>query len=137
MRRFLSVANPRQIILFGSHARGEACADSDVDLVVVDDGPFTADNSRRGKRAMLDRALRGLRVPVDILVFTPEEIEEWSGSTNYVISDVLREGRLLYDRPGSRSSDAQQSEIDLIALGAMKDASGVRELEGRPPQAVA
>jgi predicted nucleotidyltransferase len=106
VRRFVSVSDPRQIVLFGSWARGDADADSDVDLLVVEDGPFSAENSRRDAAVRLDRALRGLRVPVDILVFTPAEIEQWSRSVNHVVFDALHEGRLLYDRSSSRSSDA-------------------------------
>ncbi|MBM3476321.1 MAG: nucleotidyltransferase domain-containing protein [Armatimonadetes bacterium] len=106
VRRFLAVADPRQIVLFGSWARGDARADSDVDMLVVEDGPFNAENSRRDVAVKLDRALRGLRVPVDILVFTPDEVEKWRRSINHVVFDALQEGRLLYDRSSPRSRDA-------------------------------
>jgi len=106
VRRFVSVADPRQIVLFGSWARGDARADSDVDMLVVEDGPFNAQNSRRDAAVRLDRALRGLAVPVDILVFTPEEVEKWRRSINHVVFDALHEGRLLYDRSSPRPRDA-------------------------------
>jgi predicted nucleotidyltransferase len=41
-------AKPRKIILFGSQARGTARADSDLDFLIVKDGPFDAQRSRRG-----------------------------------------------------------------------------------------
>jgi predicted nucleotidyltransferase len=98
VRRFVSVSDPRQIILPGSRARGNAHPDSDVDVLVVEDGPFGVENSRRAEAVKLDPALRGLRVPVDILVFTPDEIERWRRSINHVVFDALQEGRVLYDR---------------------------------------
>jgi predicted nucleotidyltransferase len=106
VRRFVSVADPRQIVLFGSWARGDARADSDVDMLVIEDGPFSPENSRRDAAVRLDRALRGLTVPVDILVFTPDEVEKWSRSVNHVVYDALHEGRLLYDRSSPCARDA-------------------------------
>ena len=99
VRRFVSACDPRQIVLFGSWARGDVDADSDVDLLVVEDGPFSAEHSRRDATVKLDRALRGLRVPVDILVFTPDEIEKWRRSVNHVVHQALTEGRTVYERP--------------------------------------
>jgi hypothetical protein len=36
-------------------------------------------------------------IPMDILVFTPQEIEEWKDFRNHVVSHALREGRTLYE----------------------------------------
>ena len=38
--------DPEQVILFGSHARGDAGADSDVDLIVIESAPFGEDRHR-------------------------------------------------------------------------------------------
>lgn len=45
------------------------------------------------------RALKGFRVPKDILVFSAEEVEQWKGSLNHVIGRALREGKELYISP--------------------------------------
>jgi predicted nucleotidyltransferase len=94
IRRLVSEIDPDRIILFGSRARGDAKPDSDVDLLVIkasDEPPH-----RRVIRAY--RALRGLGVPKDVLWRTPEEVAEWSAVKNYVITEAVREGRVLYEK---------------------------------------
>jgi predicted nucleotidyltransferase len=87
---------PERIILFGSHARGDAAADSDVDLLVVmdTDAPIT-------KRALpIRKALWDFPMPKDILVRTPREFEEAKSRFWTVTSPAAREGRVLYERKG-------------------------------------
>lgn len=90
--------DPRTVILFGSHARGEANPDSDLDFLVVEDGPFGPDRSRRAEMVRLLRSVRAFRIATDFLVYTPEEIEKWRSSRNHVVSHALREGKVLYER---------------------------------------
>lgn len=90
---------PEKIILFGSRARGEARLDSDVDLLVVEAEPFTAQRSRRKEAARLYMALRKLAVSKDILLYSRDEYEHWKNSMNHVVGRANREGRLLYGRP--------------------------------------
>jgi predicted nucleotidyltransferase len=94
VRRLVAEIDPDRIILFGSRARGNAKPDSDVDLLLIkasDEPPH-----RRVIRAY--RALRGLGVPKDVLWRTPEEIAEWSGVKNYVTTEAVREGKVLYEK---------------------------------------
>jgi predicted nucleotidyltransferase len=88
---------PRQIILFGSHARGDARPDSDLDFLVVEDGPFDAKRSRRAAMTRLSELLFDYFIPMDFLVFTPEEIEKWKDAMNHVIAHALKEGKVLYE----------------------------------------
>lgn len=88
---------PRKIIMFGSHARGTARADSDLDFLVVEDGPFNAQRSRRAEMTRLWNIMFDYFIPIDFLVFTPQEIEQWKNTKNHVIAHALREGRILYE----------------------------------------
>ena len=56
----------QQIILFGSHARGDATASSDLDFLVIE--PEVV--NRASEMVRLRRALRPLRVPADVLVYS-------------------------------------------------------------------
>ena len=89
---------PERIVLFGSHARGEAVRDSDLDLLIVEAEPFGPDRSRRRELLRIRRALSGFRVPKDILVYSTDEVLRWERSTNHVIGRCLREGQVLYER---------------------------------------
>jgi predicted nucleotidyltransferase len=86
------LANPRWIILFGSHARGTARPDSDVDLMIVEDSVADAlDEFMR-----LRRALSPLRLPVDLLVVDRQTFEYWRDTPGTVYYDAARSGRTLY-----------------------------------------
>ncbi|HIJ97432.1 MAG TPA: nucleotidyltransferase domain-containing protein [Desulfuromonadales bacterium] len=89
--------NPRKIILFGSHARGTAHADSDLDFLIVEDGPFNAQHSRRGEMARLWMLFPDVRVPIDFLVYSAEEVSKLATSKNHVIHHAMSDGRVLYE----------------------------------------
>jgi predicted nucleotidyltransferase len=83
---------PHKVILFGSAARGEADAQSDLDLIVIKDT----------KESFIERLevmakLCPPDVHADILVYTPEEIRAMVGEENPFIIQALREGQLLYE----------------------------------------
>lgn len=91
-------ADPEQVILFGSRARGDSRERSDVDLIVVEAEPFGPERSRHKEMVRLRQALRPFRVPVDVLVYSQEEVDYWRDSLNYVLARALREGRVMYER---------------------------------------
>jgi uncharacterized protein len=91
-------ANPETVILFGSHARGDARVDSDVDLLVVEPEPFSAQRSRRAEFARLSMALREFPFAKDILLYSREEFDYWKDSPNHVVGRAWREGKVLHDR---------------------------------------
>ena len=99
VQAIVAEVDPEQVILFGSRARGDARADSDVDLVVVEAEPFGKTRSRRLEAVRLWKSLSGFIVPKDILVYSRDEVEHWRDSLNHVLARALREGRVLYERP--------------------------------------
>lgn len=92
IERLVAAAQPKQIILFGSHARGDADDYSDVDLLVVE--PAVA--NRYEEMIRLNRALKGLIIPVDLLVVSEEEFDRRSVIPGTVEHAARREGRVLY-----------------------------------------
>ena len=95
----VEVADPEQVILFGSRCRSDANADSDVDLMIDEAEPFGTGRDRCAEEARLWRALAEFHVPKDILVYSTDEADRWRGSLNHVLARALREGRVLYERP--------------------------------------
>lgn len=93
-RLIVAACDPDKIVLFGSHAKGQATLDSDIDLLVV--GDFG------DSRYLRDRELRQLMwqspVRVDLHSATPTEIEEQQTQTASFLSSVMRSGRTLYSR---------------------------------------
>lgn len=94
VRRIVERFQPEQIILFGSHARGTAGPDSDVDLLVVLREP----GSRLQKQLEIRVALHGMGIAKDIVVATPEDMARARSLPGTLIRSALREGRVLYER---------------------------------------
>ena len=92
-------AAPDAVILFGSHARGDARLDSDVDLMVIEAEPFTAQRSRRAEYTRISMALRDFPFAKDILLYSRDEFEYWKDSPNHVVGRARREGKVLHGRP--------------------------------------
>ncbi len=90
VRRVVAAARPKEIILFGSAARGTMGPNSDVDLLVIKRGRF---NRARVENAIY-RGLRGCGAAVDVIVVTPEEIERYRASPCLVIHPACATGRL-------------------------------------------
>lgn len=85
---------PERIILFGSRARGDAKAGSDVDLLVV-----MPDGTGQQKAAVAMHLLLGdLPLAKDIVVTTPDHIARRGHVIGTVLRPALREGKVLYER---------------------------------------
>jgi uncharacterized protein len=93
-RTIVEHCNPRRIVLFGSHARGDAGADSDLDIFVEMETPLGYYD-----RAIAIDALFDIRDwPMDIIVYTPEEVEQWTGQVGMMLYIIEQEGQVLYER---------------------------------------
>ncbi len=91
-RRIGDKTNAKAVVLFGSHARNQAQENSDVDLLVIAES-----NLPRHKRSrQLHLMFKPYPFAMDILIYTPKEVEAESQFELSFISRVLREGRRLY-----------------------------------------
>jgi predicted nucleotidyltransferase len=89
----VDAACPSKIILFGSYARGEASEDSDLDLLVVE----SKVPHKREEMVRLRNLLRPLRIPVDVLVASEEEVEDWGHLPGTALYWALKEGKALHE----------------------------------------
>lgn len=92
VRTLAAAAQPERIVLFGSYARGEAREDSDLDLLVIE--RQVEDRARAMVR--LRRMLRPLRIPVDVLVFSSEDVARWGDQPGSALYWALREGKVVH-----------------------------------------
>jgi len=83
---------PEKIILFGSAARGESGSDSDADfLIIKKETPFYGADRIRELSRIINR-----NIPVDFLVYRPEEFEKRVEMGDPFLKAIIKEGKVLY-----------------------------------------
>ena len=92
--RIVQTFDPIRVVLFGSRARGEEHAGSDVDLLVV----LPKVENKREVAIAIRRLLRDIPIAKDIVVTSPQEIARRGNLVGSVLRPALREGRVLYER---------------------------------------
>ncbi|HEX3733541.1 MAG TPA: nucleotidyltransferase domain-containing protein [Solirubrobacterales bacterium] len=90
-RRLSAAAPGARVILFGSHARGDARPHSDVDFLVVE--PEVSNEAEESVRLL--RTLEGLRLPADVIVVSRDYAEEWCEVRGALVHAALADGRVL------------------------------------------
>ena len=111
VRRLVEEYHPDRIILFGSHATGQAREGSDIDLLVVKE----TDKRPIDRRIEAERLLSDRQIPLDIQVYTPREIRDLYMAGSHFVEEVVQSGRVLYARSATAAwlAEAQQrSAID-------------------------
>jgi len=94
VQRIVAKFDPDRIILFGSHARGQAGPDSDVDLLIV----MPVEGSKRAQQLEIRMALHDIHVPKDIIVSRREEFQWRKDTVGTMEYPAAREGEVLYAR---------------------------------------
>lgn len=94
VKRIVTQFQPDKIILFGSHARGQAGLDSDVDLLIV----MPVSGSKREKAIEIAVSLHDIPVAKDVIVVTPDDFEWRSKIVGTIERPAARQGKLLYAR---------------------------------------
>ncbi len=97
VHRVVSVAHPRRVILFGSAARRRLGVAHDVDLLIVSRRDVT---SPRKESVRIRRALRGITMPMDIVVVSERRLQELADQPGLVYREALRAGKVVYDATG-------------------------------------
>jgi len=94
VQRIVAAVQPQKIILFGSLARDEDSAHSDIDLMIIKESTLP----RHRRYAEVRRLFWGMGLPMDILVYTPEEFTRYQSVPGSFTNTVAREGKVLYER---------------------------------------
>jgi predicted nucleotidyltransferase len=98
----LKPADPYKIVLFGSCARDEMTADSDIDLMVVLDNDDVARTytERTQKELAVRKLVREInyKVALDILVYSKKELNILKDYGNFFIEEVEKTGKVIYEK---------------------------------------
>jgi len=86
--------HPDKIILFGSYASGIPTPDSDLDFLVV----MESDQPRYRRSPPLRLLFRPTPCSMDILVYTPEEVNKWKDANSHIVTIAHKTGRVMYER---------------------------------------
>ena len=92
VRQIAEKFQPQKIILFGSYARGKPRPESDVDLLVVMDTPL-----KESQQSLEIRHHLGVMFGLDLIVYTPDRLQERVQMGDWFLRDVLKEGKVVYE----------------------------------------
>jgi uncharacterized protein len=93
VRRVVSAAGVDRIILFGSAAEGTMTPDSDIDLLVLESSP----KNTRNESLRIRQALRGMGIPMDIIVMSSERFEETKDVVGGIAFPANKYGKVIYE----------------------------------------
>jgi len=86
--------NPESIILFGSYACGNPNIDSDLDLLIVKQTELP----RHQRTSEVRKYLYGMMIPMDLLVYTPNEFEDEKNQKYSFLNSIISNSKVLYER---------------------------------------
>jgi predicted nucleotidyltransferase len=116
-RRLIEDYDPDKIILLGSRAGGEDRESGDIDLVIVK----KTDKRPLDRRIEVETLLADRMVPIDIVVYTPDEMRNLYSMGSPFVEEIVEKGRLIYMRKATAAwiRDASQeltmlTEKDII-----------------------
>lgn len=84
---------PEKVILFGSRVVGKTHKWSDIDLVVI-----KKTNVRFYNRIGEALSAMPYDIPIDVVVYTPEEFEEIKQKSRFIKKEVIGRGRIVYEQ---------------------------------------
>ena len=94
VQKVVEGAKPEQVVLFGSFAAGTQGEDSDIDLLIIKDTSLRRDERDREIRSFLKDVI----YPMDIFVYTPNEVNHLKNLPNSFLNKILATGKTIYER---------------------------------------
>ncbi|MCX5827845.1 MAG: nucleotidyltransferase domain-containing protein [Deltaproteobacteria bacterium] len=94
IHKIVEVSQPQKVILFGSYVNGDIGINSDLDVLVVTGNHI--ENPRK-ESIRIRRVLRGIRMPMDILVVPEAIFEDLANVPGLIYREALRSGKVVYE----------------------------------------
>ena len=94
VQKIIEIGSPRKIILFGSYVKGISTPNSDLDVLVI-----TGDDvsNPRKESVRIRRALRGISMPMDIIVVPEAKWMQLKDLSGMVYREAFHTGRVVYE----------------------------------------
>jgi predicted nucleotidyltransferase len=92
--RIVTCIQPRQVIIFGSYAKGTATTRSDLDMLVIKETELPM--KRRGD--IFRHITANSLIPLDIHIYTPEEVEVYGREQFSFINSILKTGKTVFEK---------------------------------------
>jgi uncharacterized protein len=92
----VALCRPDEIYVFGSYAKGTLHEGSDLDVIVIK--PSSLPRHRRGRE--VEAMLAHLAFSVDVLFFTPRELQQELADPYSLVSAIMPSAKLLYRTEG-------------------------------------
>ena len=94
LKRLVENLDIVKIIIFGSYVSGKPTKDSDLDLLII------VNTKEKGikRYALVSELLEPRKIPMDIIVKTPDEIKNRTKMFDPFIMNILKTGKVLYEK---------------------------------------
>ena len=86
--------HPEKVVLFGSHANAGKNDVGDIDILIISNSP----TSKKEQTLSAEKLFKDRDFPLDILVYSVEEVEQFKSIKGSLINEILCDGKVLYDR---------------------------------------
>jgi len=96
VEKIVTKLNPEKVVLFGSCAWKRSEKDTDVDIFIVKDFKGKRSEELRNVRRIISE--ENGEVPIDVLIYRPDEVKRKISEGNSFILKILKDGRVLYER---------------------------------------
>lgn len=97
IQKIIEISNPAKLILFGSYVSGRVHVNSDLDVLVVTRHKI---ESPRKESVKIRLALKGIGMPMDILVAEENQFEELANTPGLIYREALKHGKVVYEATG-------------------------------------
>jgi predicted nucleotidyltransferase len=98
----LKTENVYKIILFGSHAKGTANADSDIDLMIIVDDDFLpcnySEKFEHDKNIYDLISIEDHKYGLDLIVYSRGELKQLEDDGNFFIDEIKQTGKIIYEK---------------------------------------
>ena len=94
VQRIVGRIQPQKVMIFGSYAKRTATIKSDLDLLVIKETELPMANRADELKPMLSHAL----IPVDVHIYTPEEVEEYGKEQYSFVNSILKSAKTVFEK---------------------------------------